>query len=275
MKVIISHDVDHITVWEHYKDLIILKHLVRNHLELFKGKISIKEYFLRWSKIFTNKWQNVVEVMDFNDSRGIKSNFFMGVNNGVGLSYSLKHVKKMVPLIKERGFELGVHGINYENFSEIKEEFNTFKNIYGNENFGMRMHYLRQNETTFTNIAKSGYLFDSTKHGYENPYLIGNMWEFPLQIMDGWVMYQDKSEQALNFEQAKQFTIKQINKAKELNLKYLNILFHDCYFDNCYMTWKKWYCWVIDYLIEQKFEFVTYSEAINELNNNNKNEANS
>ena len=41
----------------------------------------------------------------------IKSNFFIGVNNGVGLSYSLNKVKKWIPKIIARGFNVGVHGI--------------------------------------------------------------------------------------------------------------------------------------------------------------------
>ena len=47
MKVIISHDVDHITVSEHKRDLVIPKFLVRNIIELTIGTITSKEFFLR------------------------------------------------------------------------------------------------------------------------------------------------------------------------------------------------------------------------------------
>ena len=62
-----------------YKSSMILpKFLVRCNLEFFKGKISFKEYIYRHSDFLTNKWQRIGEVMDFNDSMGLKSTFFIG-----------------------------------------------------------------------------------------------------------------------------------------------------------------------------------------------------
>jgi hypothetical protein len=266
MKVIISHDIDHITVFEHYKDLIIPKHFVRNHIELFKGKITRKEYFKRWRSLFLNKWQNINEIMDFNDEMGIKTNFFIGVNNGVGLSYSLKHVNKWVPKIIERGFEVGVHGIDFDTLNKVKKEYNTFHDIYKTDDFGIRMHYLRKNDETFNHLAQAGYVFDSSEIGYKNPYKIGDMWEFPLQIMEGWVFYQGKRHQESNLQQAKEIVKKEIQKAIDLDLLYLNILFHDRYFDDSFGTWKNWYKWLIGYLKELNIEFITYNRAVEDLN---------
>lgn len=65
MKIIISHDVDHITAWEHRKDLIIPKFLVRNTIELTIGSITGKEYLLGFSSLFKNKWHNVKDLIDF------------------------------------------------------------------------------------------------------------------------------------------------------------------------------------------------------------------
>lgn len=268
MKIIVSHDIDHITVWEHYKDLIIPKHILRNHLELFKGKISFKEYCLRWVSLFSNKWQNIEEIISYNEKMGVKSNFFIGVNNGVGLSYSLNKVKKWVPKIVNRGFNVGVHGIDYDSLDKIKKEYDTFSSISGIKDIGIRMHYLRQNDDTFNNLAKAGYLYDASEIGFKNPYKIGEMWEFPLQIMEGWVFYQGKRYQEFDLEASKKYTINEINKAKEQNLDYLNILFHDRYYHKSFYTWKNWYDWVIFYLKEEGYEFVTYEQAVNELNKN-------
>jgi len=266
MKVIISHDIDHMTVWEHTKDLILPKYVMRNHLELFKGTISFKEYVMRWADFGKNKWQRIQEIMDFNQSQGIRSNFFIGVNNGVGLNYSLKHVKKWVPRIKKQGFEVGVHGIEYDMIEKVRAEFDTFSEISKTTDFGIRMHYLRQNEHTFEYMEKSGYRFDASESGFKNPYKIGKMWEFPLQIMEGWVFYQGKRHQSVNLEQAKEITLKEIEKAKSLNLEYLNILFHDRYYHPSFTTWKNWYEWLIVHLKKEGLEFVTYGQAIEELN---------
>ena len=41
MKVIISHDIDHITAREHLTDTIIPKFIIRNKIELLTGKIRL------------------------------------------------------------------------------------------------------------------------------------------------------------------------------------------------------------------------------------------
>ena len=90
MKILLSHDVDHITVHEHwFKDLIIPKFYIRSVIELLNRKITFKEFLNRLADLTLNKWNGVDEVIAFNQSRNIKSTFFVGVNNGVGLSYEL------------------------------------------------------------------------------------------------------------------------------------------------------------------------------------------
>lgn len=268
MKIIVSHDVDHITVGEHYKDLIVPKFIIRNIIELTKGSISLKEYLLRWKGIFSNKWQQIEEIMNYNDSLEIKTNFFFGVNNGLGLSYPLKYVKKWVPKVLARGFEAGVHGIDYDDLEKIKKEYTIFSKITTNKQFGIRMHYLRYDKTTLNNLAKAGYLFDCTKPAYENPYKIDNMWEFPLQIMEGWEIMQGARFQNISLEKAKESTLQKVEKAKKAKLKYLSLLFHDRYFDESFKTWIEWYKWIINYLKEAGYEFTTYQKAISELENN-------
>lgn len=266
MKIIISHDIDHMSVWEHLKkDLILPKFIIRAKIELLKGKIGLKEFFCRMSDFFKNKWQGIEEVIDFNDSMGIKSTFFIGVNNGVGLSYRLKHVKHWAPIIQERGYEIGVHGIDYDSFDGIKKEYETFKEITQLENFGIRMHYLRKDDETVSNIEKSGYLYDATVQGFINPYKQNDMWVFPLQIMDGWMVNGSSRYQSRTFEEAKAETLKQIELAKKENLDYLSILFHDRYMSNSFMTWKKWYVWLINHLKEDGYEFIVHEQAIAEL----------
>ncbi len=88
MKIIVSHDVDHLSVIEHYKDLIIPKLIIRSFLEKFKGRISVKELRGRIISLFTNKLQNIEELILFDKDNNVPSTFFVGVENGLGLSYS-------------------------------------------------------------------------------------------------------------------------------------------------------------------------------------------
>jgi len=169
MKVIISHDVDHITVWEHKKDLIIPKFLARSSIELINRSISGEEYLLRLKNIINNKWQNIEELMRFDKQNGIPSTFFVGVNNGLGLSYPLRDAEYWSKKILENGFDVGIHGIAYNNFNDMKKEFETFSQISGQERFGIRMHYLRNDTRTLELLSKVGYYFDSTLYKLDNP----------------------------------------------------------------------------------------------------------
>jgi hypothetical protein len=266
VKAIISHDIDHITVWEHlFRDTIIPKYLARMHIELLNGKISLREYTLRWSDFFRNKWQNVDELITFNNINHIPSSFFVAVNKGIGLSYSNTSALLWIEQMKYRHCEIGLHGIEFDNAVNMKREFDLFKSLTGIQDFGIRMHYVRNTERTRPLLAEAGYRYDSTEHAFKNPYKIGNMWEFPFQIMDGWIIENYKSWQSLNLEQAKENTKRLINKALEHQLEYIGIDFHDRYFSHAFKTWLDWYIWLVDYFKANKIGFLNFDMAIKEL----------
>jgi len=266
MKAIISHDIDHISVLEHtFKDAIIPKFMARMHIELLAGKISFREYMLRWTDFFKNKWQNIDELITYNNINNIPSSFFIAVNRGVGLNYSNRAALLWIEQMKRRNCEISIHGIEFENQELINKEFELFKTLAGVENFGVRMHYVRNSAQTYTMLDKAGYKFDSTEYAFKDPYKIGNMWEFPFQIMDGWIIENGKKWQSLNLEKAKEKTLKIIDKAHEQDLKYLGIDFHDRYFSHSFKTWLNWYMWLVEYLKSNKIQFINYNEAIKEL----------
>lgn len=267
MKAIISHDVDHITVWEHNKDLIIPKFLLRSAVELVNKSISVKEYLSRLKDILSNKWQNLEELMIFDKENEVNSTFFIGVYNGLGLAYSLENAQYWINNILKKGFDVGVHGIAYNNFYDMKKEYEVFKHISGQERIGIRMHYLRIDKNTLELLSKVGYYFDSTVYELCNPFKIGNLWEFPLCIMDGYVINKNSRWQNQNLKQVKDNTKKIMEEAFNKNLEYVTILFHDRYFSDSFWTWKEWYIWLIDYLKRNKIKFISFKDAIGELEN--------
>jgi hypothetical protein len=268
MKAIISHDVDHIKVSEHLvKDLIVPKYMARMHVELLTGKISLREYILRWTDFFKNKWQNIDELITFNNINNVPSSFFIAVNRGVGLNYSNESALVWIDQMKSRKCEIGIHGIEFDNENAIRKEHELFSSLTGTQNFGIRMHYVRNTADTYQLLANAGYKYDSTEHAFKDPYRIGNMWEFPFQIMDGWVIEDGKSWQSVTLEKAKENTLRLIDKAHNEKLDYLGIDFHDRYFSHSFKTWLNWYMWLIDYLKQNKIEFVNFNQAINELEN--------
>src|SRR3954471_8893184 len=111
MKAIISHDIDHIHVTEHlFRDTILPKYLTRIHIELLLGRITPREYILRWSEFLKNKWQNIDELITFNNIKGIPSSFFVAVDKGTGLNYSNASALVWIEQMKSRGCEIGLHG---------------------------------------------------------------------------------------------------------------------------------------------------------------------
>jgi hypothetical protein len=271
VKAIISHDIDHITVWEHlFRDAIIPKYMLRMHIELFNGKITGREYLLRWSDFFKNKWQNIDELITFNNINNVPSSFFIAVSRGIGLNYSTRSALLWIEQMISREAELGIHGIAFDNQREISSEYDRFSAITGKKSFGIRMHYVRNTSETFKMLAAAGYRYDSTEHSFNNPYRIGEMWEFPFQIMDGWIIENYKSWQSINLSRAKENTIKLVDKAVEMDLKYLCIDYHDRYFSHAFKTWLEWYMWLIDHLKQRGVAFVNFNQAIIELEHQHK-----
>ena len=189
MKIIISHDVDHLFAADHmFKDLILEKLWVRSFLYLLQGKIGLKTFLYRLFLLLHNRMTRIDEVMKFDKEHGIPSVFFFGMANGLGMSYSQKRALPFIRKVIANGFDAGVHGIDYIRPDRIKKEHDDFSRLAGKDVFGIRNHYVRFQEETFSKMNEAGYLFDSTwfnKNTLElrKPYKVGNMWEFPLHII--------------------------------------------------------------------------------------------
>ena len=104
-----------------------------------------------------------------------------------------------------------------------------------------------------------GYLFDSTDYGLFHPYKIGDMWEFPLSIMDSYVL----KEYDNNIDQVKNASIKMLEEAEQKKLPFFTILFHNP--SPVFPEHYEWYRWFILYLKDRGYEFISFKEAVNEL----------
>lgn len=265
MKIIISHDVDHISAFEHKKDLFIPKFIIRSFIELAVRSISLQEFGVRFHSILSNKWQNIKELMEFDQINTIPATFFIGVTNGIGLQYSLEHVHFWIREILKQGFNVGIHGIHFNDFRAMLNEYKIFKSSSNIASFGIRMHYLRSNDDTLKYMSKLGYRYDASRFEVRNPYPFHGMWEFPVQIMDSYIMSNNNKWQDQKFSTIQDKTKQALDAAFKKNLNYFSVLLHDFYFSNAFKTWKDWYIWLIGYLKENDFTFINYNQAIAEL----------
>lgn len=254
MKIIVSHDVDHLFLKEHFSDGFLFRYIGRTKIELLKGRISLSEFVLRIGELFKAQWHHIDEIMDFDKENDIPSTFFWGMVKGKGLNYTFQDAAPIVERIIEREFEVGVHGIEEKDVVKMKTEYERFSLLIDHQDFGIRMHYLNHDQETIKKLAEIGYVFDSTMYEQKNPFQEGKMWEFPLQLMD---VHEYK-----DIESTKQ----KIEEAKVEGIKYLSLLFHDRYFCKAFPKHQQWYKEIIAYCRLKGFEFVSYREAVKELN---------
>lgn len=262
MKIIISHDVDHLFGKDHwFRDLIYPKLWVRSSIQLIKGRITLSEWWLRCTDCFKHERHCLKELMDFDKAHGVESTFFFGMNQGLGMSYRRDEAKPMIQFVHDGGFDTGVHGICYDSLEEIKKEHDDFVALMGYEPCGIRMHYVRYDKNTFGYLSQVGYAFDTTEFDKTNngtvksSYQIGNMVEFPLAIMDGYLPD--------GLEEKKKATIQRLKECKEQKVEYVSILFHDHQFCDAYSEIRDWYLWLIDYLENSNdYQFISYNEAL-------------
>jgi len=267
MKIIVSHDVDYIAVWEH-KDLSIPKAIFRMIVEsVFENTIGWREIIHRTKEFWINKWHNIPDLLSYEVEEKIPSTYFFGVKKGLGLCYNNDLAKKWIKFVQKKNFKVGLHGINHCDLDKMREEKILFEKISGIETSktGIRIHYLRRNPNTLQYLSRLGYLFDSSTMELRDPYKIGSMWEFPISIMDTYIFNDGKFWQVRKFKEAKKETIKVLNKALKKKLKFFTILFHDNRFSDSYKDAKEWFIWLIDFLKSRDFEFVNFIQAIKEL----------
>lgn len=266
MKIIISHDVDHLYASDHVvKDLILEKLWVRSFLHLCRGKISLKTFLYRLTLLFHGRMHRIDEVMAFDRAHGVPSIFFFGMDNALGMSYSRKRATPEIQKVLKAGFDAGVHGVDYRDGEKIKAEHDAFQDLSGMGSFGLRNHYVRFEDDTFQKMAQAGYLFDSTWFNkkeleFRAPYKVGDMWEFPLHIMDVYICPPGGLEQSLKN------TFAAIRRAEAEGMPYCTILFHDYQFDSRFdPQMKQWYEETVWFCRESGYQFISFRDAIREL----------
>lgn len=267
MKIIISHDVDHITFSEHLKDSIAIKFAIRSLLEICGGRIPSSALISRVRRACLNRWENLDEIMDFDEQYGIPATFFVGVANGLGLSYSLENAAMAIKKIESRGFETGVHGISFDSYEGIQAEYDCFKQFTKSQSFGIRTHYLRTSPNFLDYANRAGYVYDASDFRLGDPCLYNGIISFPLNIMDGRIIESKHyGIQKASYKSIINNTIKIIKKAKINNQQYLTILFHDRYFSDEFPIWKKWFIEIVQYLNSEGYDFVNYFDIMQFIN---------
>jgi peptidoglycan/xylan/chitin deacetylase (PgdA/CDA1 family) len=262
MKIIISHDIDHISMNDHWvNDLFIPKWVVKTILYVVLGKLPVRIGLKRLALVLSGRLHRVPEVMEIDRKFNIPSTFFVGMRNGLGMSYSLRKARQMLKLIQGEGFEVGVHVVAYDNAQLIREEYDRFVSIVGKDHlFGVRNHYLRFNTQTPAFQSEAGYLFDSSDYGIKAPYRVKGLVEFPVCLMDSYLLSDGQND----LEDVKRRTLEAFQMGEKLELPYFTIIFHDVYFSDLFPEHQAWYQWVVQY-VREHYDVTDFVHAIEEM----------
>jgi peptidoglycan/xylan/chitin deacetylase (PgdA/CDA1 family) len=237
VKVIISHDVDHMWAREHVRDLIVPKFIVRFGIEWVLGYTRWREVSLAVQSLWSGPWQHIEELMDFDEAHGVPSTFFVAVANGRKLCYGLADAREWIARIRSRGFDVGVHGIEYKQADKTRDEHARFREIAGRDFIGVRFHNIgfspssvQLSDSDVLNLKRVGYSFSSTTFGDMGPWSSDTFWEFPIHLMDGDIFRVGRPWKNRTPEQMKESTVKRLSDAAARGVSFFSLLFHDGFF---------------------------------------------
>ena len=220
---------------------------------------------------------NIDALMEFDKAHCVKPTYFFIMNqtqcqkDGLGFAYTPEDAKPFIDFVRTNGLDAGVHGIVFDDLDGMKEEADTWSTLMGTPPDCLRMHYVRYDDKTFERLSQLGYMYDSTEF-YKSerctikaPYKIGNMWEFPLNIMECYLVspYVKQHAYLASAEEMKAQTLRIIGELKSKGINYLTVLFHDTGFCESLKGYRDWYKWFVGYVEETPgFEFTSYREAV-------------
>ncbi len=255
MKIVLTHDVDHLFPSDHLFDTFYPGLLLRSSKQLLRNEISFSSFLRRFN--FFRPLNNIKTLSNFLLEKKLPATFFFGMRKGLNLSYSYKAARPFIELLIEKGFEVGVHGMAFNDFDKMKEEKQRFEEIAGFSPKYIRNHYLRYDESTHSLMDQLEYKIDSTLHDTFEIDQIGSLCRFPISIMDVTVMKSSKEKGITPFE----FSLAKLDEAGALGVSYFVINFHDAYYSDCYPIYKKWYESILEEFISRGLEFCRISDV--------------
>lgn len=258
MKIILSHDVDHLFMQEHWRDSFIPGLIKRTALSLSRRQLSISQAVRRFSATLNN----VDDLATFNADKELPQTFFFGMARGLNLSYQSKAAAPLIRYLADIGVDVGLHGIAYDDVTRMRAEKQQLADILGAEPQFIRNHYLRMAPQTHSIMASIGYSVDSSLESLEPPWQVDTLWVLPISLMDA-SLY---GRAAGRLSEMRSLGISRVEEALTKGLPYFVVNFHDIYFSDGYPVLRAWYTDFVSEMLDRGYEFCSFSDAARELN---------
>jgi hypothetical protein len=222
--VCLTHDIDFIRIRDHKFDHTMWGFLYRatigSLLDVIKSKRNMKELYQNWKAVLMlpliylglcrDFWFKFDRYTELEEKVAARSTFFLiPFKNRMGekiagkgaeyraAKYDVTDIQDTVKKMVDKGFEVGVHGIDaWHDTMAASEEKARIVDISGKTDIGIRMHWLCFDKDTHQILEEAGFSFDST-FGYNDavgyragtsqifkPIGVKNIFELPLHIQD-------------------------------------------------------------------------------------------
>jgi hypothetical protein len=228
--VCLTHDIDFVGIRNHkfdhtmwgflYRSTVgALKNFLRGRLafrkllKTFRAAASLPFVYLGWLKDFWSPFEWYLEV-----ENGLPATYFLipfkgRAGEGVpgkhashrAAGYDVRELSDWAVILRKKGNEIGVHGIDaWHSVEQGRAELKRIEEVAGKSTNGIRMHWLLQNDKTYSALEEAGYDYDASAGynesvGYRNgttqvfrPLGARKLLELPTHIQDGALFYPNR-----------------------------------------------------------------------------------
>ena len=218
----LTHDVDFVGIRRHKFDHtfwgFVYRAVVGSVIDLFRGRGSLARLIRNWMAVVSLPLVYLRLLRDFWDQferyaeidKSFSSTFFLiPFRDRIGdklrgrfsgrraTHYDISDVQKQVEMLVEQGFEIGLHGIDaWHSAEKGKQELRRIAGATGQQEVGVRMHWLYLDHQSPAVLEQAGFSYDST-FGYNEtvgyragtlqvfrPLGATHLLELPLHIQD-------------------------------------------------------------------------------------------
>jgi peptidoglycan/xylan/chitin deacetylase (PgdA/CDA1 family) len=294
--VCLTHDVDFINITDHRFDSSVLGYILRS---IFPTSLTNWRSKIVWYRIVRN-WKALVSLpfvylgmakdiwFDIDRyceiEKDIPSTYFFlpfkgkpGKANGKiqsnsrGMKYDINDYKSLIDSLLNQGHEVGLHGIDaWDDDGKGRQEREVLGNLTGQNEVGIRIHWLYFKRKSPSLLEGAGFRYDSTL-GYNDAigYKAGTsqifklpdtkkLLELPLTIMDTTLFY--KKRMGVTESKAYKMIKKLINQSKKFG-GVLTINWHTRSL-NPERNWDDFYLALLDLLKSENVWFASAGQAV-------------
>lgn len=268
---VLSHDLDHISLREHYSDGSIFRHAYgfgRQHLLHRFQPVQLLDTWvgIGLASAGRDRWTAAVSsLQEAERAAGVRSTWFVAVRKGRGISYGEQALKSVLEKLIPGGFEIGLHGQACDNAQALAEECRDLSRLAGIPILGLRMHYLNLTPAVFDGAASAGLTYESTvfsrdnlhpdRHELAQPRLVRpGLVEIPLHVMDSTLF--SSTGLGMTACQATQYCQRLMDRAAEQG-KVLVMNLHPNMFSRQHRAAQEWYRGLLSRLTQRSDVWVT------------------